>query len=155
MKKVLKIVVIVGVAAFVVAQFFRPNRVNPPLVEADMLEASMHVPDDVKAIISRSCADCHSNTTRYPWYSNISPASWLLVEHVEHGRSHLNLSEWNTYAATKKSKKLEEICDEIESGRMPLPSYLWLHRDAVLSADEIKTLCEWTVKARAELGAAH
>lgn len=153
MKKILKIVVIVIVAAFVVAQLFRPNRVNPPVVEADTLEGSMHLPENVKAIISRSCADCHSNTTTYPWYSNISPASWFLVDHIEHGRSHLNFSEWNTYSATKKSKKLEEICDEIESRRMPLPSYLWLHRDALLSPDEIKTLCDWTVKARTELGA--
>jgi hypothetical protein len=152
MKKILKIVAIVLVVGFVVAQFFRPNRVNPPVVEANTLEASTEVPDEVKAIISRSCADCHSNTTRYPLYSNISPVSWFLVDHVEHGRSHLNFSQWNAYSALQKGRKLEEICEQLESGAMPLGSYLWLHWDAALSAADSRTLCGWATREREKLG---
>ena len=138
---------------FLAAQFFRPNRMNPPIVDADTLEASTQVPDDVKAIITRSCADCHSNTTRYPWYSNISPGSWFMANHVADGRREMNFSEWNTYSARKKGKKLEEICEQLEGGKMPLPSYLWLHWDAKLSPDDSKTLCNWATSERQKLGA--
>lgn len=153
MKKILKIIAIVLVAAFIVAQFFRPNRANPPVNEADTLEASSQVPENVKAVIARSCADCHSNTSKYPWYSNISPVSWFLVHHIEEGRREVNFSEWNTYNPKKKARKLEEICEQVGSGEMPLPSYLWIHWGAKLSADEIKAVCEWTAAERQKLGA--
>jgi hypothetical protein len=154
MKRILKILAIVIAVAFIAAQFFRPDRTNPQVVEADTLEAAAQVPESVKTILARSCADCHSNNTIYPWYSNISPVSWFLVDHIEEGRRELNLSEWNTYNTRKKAKKLEEICAEVQAGGMPLPSYLWIHWGAALSADEIKTLCDWTAKAQAELSAA-
>lgn len=154
MKKILKIVAIVVVLAFLIAQFFRPNRINPPVVEADTLEASTQVPENVEAILVRSCADCHSNTTIYPWYSNISPVSFFLVDHVEHGRSHLNFSVWNNYDKSKKLKKLDEIREQIDLAAMPLPSYLWLHRDAVLSGADAKVLKDWTLQVTADLEAA-
>lgn len=154
MKKILKIVAIVVVAAFIIAQFFRPNRINPAVVETDALVATVHVPENVKVILSRSCADCHSNNTIYPWYSNISPVSWFLVDHVDHGRSHLNFSIWNSYDERSKLKKLDEIREQIDMAAMPLPSYLWLHRDAVLSEAGGKILKDWTLQVTADLEAA-
>jgi hypothetical protein len=56
----------------------------------------------------------------------------------------MNFSLWNTYEARRKKRKFEEICEQIETRAMPLPSYLWIHRDAEMSEDEIKTLCDWT-----------
>lgn len=140
MKKLLKITAILIVLTFAVLQFFRPDHTNPPIVMADSLQA----PADVHAVLSRSCNDCHSNNTVYPWYSNVSPFSWFLADHIEHGRSELNFSIWNTYSPDKKLRKLEEICEQVESGFMPLPSYLWIHRDAALNEDEAKMLCDWT-----------
>jgi hypothetical protein len=154
MKKILKVVMIVLVLGFIVLQFFRPNRTNPPIVEAETLEATTHVPADVAAILNRSCGDCHSHKTTYPWYSNISPASLFLVNHIEHGRSHLNFSVWNTYDKKKKSHKMEEIQEQVEGGMMPLGSYLWIHRNAVLSESEARALIDWTVKVREDLAAA-
>lgn len=151
MKKALKIIVIVGVIAFVGIQFVRPDRTNPPIVEADTLEASMQVPEQVDAILNRSCVDCHTNKTQYPWYSNIAPVSWWLGNHISDGRRHLNLSIWNTYTAKRKAEKLGEICDQVESGEMPLPSYLWIHRYAVLKEGEAKTLCDWTEAEKAKV----
>lgn len=154
MKRILKIIVLVLAIGLIGAQFFRPNRTNPPIVEAETIEASMHVPADVQAILSRSCNDCHSHKSDYPWYSNVSPVSWFLVDHIEHGRSHLNFSVWNTYDEKKKTHKMEEIQEQVEAGFMPLGSYLWIHRDAVLSASDAKTLVDWSVKARETLAAA-
>jgi hypothetical protein len=154
MKKVLKVLVIVLVLGFIVLQFFPPDRTNPPIVEADTLEATTHVPADVAAILNRSCSDCHSHKTTYPWYSYVSPASLFLANHIRDGRRHLNFSVWNTYEKKKKLKKLEEIQEQIESSEMPLGSYLWIHRDAVLSESEAKALIDWTVKVREDLAAA-
>lgn len=125
-------------------QFFRPDRTNPSVDFEQTIESSIEIPENVKLILARSCKDCHSNETVYPWYSNVSPVSWFLADHIEHGRSHLNLSVWNTYDESKKAHKMEEICDMVKAGEMPLPSYLWIHRDASLSPADVQLLCDWT-----------
>ncbi|MGB7200646.1 MAG: heme-binding domain-containing protein [Pyrinomonadaceae bacterium] len=149
MKKVFKMFLLLIVAAFIVIQFFRIDKTNPPIVAGSNIEAALAVPADVSMILSRSCADCHSNNTIYPWYSNIQPAAWFLKDHIDHGRRELNLSEFNTYTAKKKKHKLEEICEMVGSAQMPLPSYLWIHRDSRLSDSERRALCDWS-KAEAE-----
>ena len=148
MKKILKIVLIVLAVAFVIAQFIRPDQANPAINPAETVEASVQVPDNVEAILKRSCNDCHTNTTTYPWYSQISPFSWFLNNHIQDGRRELNWSVWNTYAAKKKSHKLEEVCEQVKTGEMPLPSYLWIHRDAVLQDGDANILCDWANQVR-------
>lgn len=147
MKKFLKIFAIVLAGAFIAIQFIRPDFTNPPINQAETLEASMQVPENVEAILATSCKDCHSNATKYPWYSNVQPSAWFLADHIKDGRRHLNLSEWNTYEAGRKKRKLSEICEQVESREMPLPSYLYIHRDAKLSDEQIKVLCDWTKQA--------
>ena len=142
-KKILKILILAIVAGVVVIQFFRIDRTNPPIVQAETLEAAVTVPADISQIMGRSCNDCHSHKTIFPWYSHIQPSGWFLRDHVDDGRRHLNFSVFNTYEAKKKVKKLEEICEQVESKEMPLPSYLWLHGDAVLSQSDAKALCDW------------
>ena len=148
MKKTLKVIVIVLVVAFVIAQFIRPSFTNPPVNTAEMLETSVTVPDNVEEILKRSCNDCHTNTTSYPWYSQISPVSWFLNNHIQEGRGELNFSIWNTYTAKRKDKKLDEICEQVKTGEMPLPSYLWIHRDAALREGDANILCDWANQTR-------
>jgi len=143
MKKFLKIAVLLAAILIGVLQFFRPSFINPALVAGQAIEDSILVPAEVQMVISRSCNDCHSNKTLYPWYSQVSPFSWFLAGHIEDGRRELNFSEWNTYSDTKKGRKLEEICEMVEGGAMPLPSYLWIHRDAVLNNDQKRLICDW------------
>jgi len=150
-KKTLKIIVIVLFAAFIAIQFYRPDRTAPPVVEAETLEASTQVPEEVEQILTRSCNDCHTNKTNYPWYSQIAPASLFLASHVDEGRRELNFSIWNTYETRRKRRKLDEICEQVTERYMPLPSYLWIHRDAKFSDEDIKILCDWTEKAKAGL----
>lgn len=153
MKKVLKIVAVVLVASFIGIQFLRPTFSNPPIVGGQPVEESTQVPAEVQMILSRSCNDCHSNKTIYPWYSQISPFSWFLADHIQEGRHELNFSEWGSYPVRKQSRKLEEICEMVDSGAMPLGSYLWIHRDAGLSADQRKVVCDWTKETRRTLPA--
>ena len=142
-KKILKILAIVLVLAFVIIQFFRIDKAAPPINRNETLEAAVNVPPDIALILGRSCADCHSYTTVYPWYVNIQPAAWFMKDHIDDGRRQFNMSIFNTYTTRKKAKKLDEICEQVDSGEMPLPSYLWIHRDAALQDTEAKALCDW------------
>jgi len=143
LRKILKITIIVLLLGFIALQFVRPNFTNPPVVEAETVMASAPVPPDVAQIMRRSCFDCHSHETQYPWYSKISPFSWFLAGHIEDARREVNFSVWNTYPAQKKVRKLDEICEQVEKAEMPLPSYLWIHWDASLSKQDVQALCEW------------
>jgi hypothetical protein len=143
MKKIIRIIAIILLSAFVIIQFFRPDFTNPSVNPADTIEASTQIPDDVVAIFKASCKDCHSHETVYPWYSYVQPSAWFLASHIADGRRKLNFSIWNTYEARKKRKKLDEICGEVKEAAMPLPSYLWIHRDASLNGEQIKSLCDW------------
>jgi hypothetical protein len=150
-KKTLKIAAIAVFLLLIGLQFIRPDLTNQPVVDTERLETTTAVPENVAAVLKRACADCHTHSTSYPWYSQISPISWWLKDHVEHGRSHLNFSVWNTYSVTKRAKKLEEICEQLESKEMPLPSYLWAHRDAVLTSEDSKLLCDWATEQKGML----
>lgn len=151
MKKALKIIVLVVFLGLIVIQFFRPDFTNPPVNQAETLEATTAMPENVRAILTRSCADCHTHETKYPWYSRIQPSAWFLKDHIDEGRRELNLSIWKTYEPRRQRRKLSEICEQVQARRMPLPSYLWIHRAAQLSGEEIKTLCAWTEAESAKI----
>lgn len=145
-------VFIIGLAIiFVGIQFVRIERLNPPVVAGETLESAVAVPADVSQILARSCNDCHSHNTTYPWYAQVQPFAFYLDDHILEGRSELNFSKFNTYEPKRKARKLEEICEEVTSKAMPLPSYLWIHGDAVLTQSQAQTLCDWTVDARANI----
>ena len=153
MKKYLKIAAIALALGFIIIQFFRPNFTNSLIVPGETLEDSTVVPPEVQMVLTRSCNDCHSNKTLYPWYSQISPFSWFLAGHIDEGRRELNFSTWNTNDVRQKIHKLDEICEMVEGGHMPLPSYLWIHRDAALSADQRKLICDWATAEKTRLQA--
>ena len=150
-KKILKILAIVIVVAFIVLQFFRIDKSVPSINPSETLESAVSVPPDVSLILGRSCNDCHSYSTIYPWYSNVQPVAWILKNHIDDGRRKLNLSIFNTYTNKKKAKKLEEICEQVESKEMPLPSYLWIHWDSTLKDTEARALCDWANQAKATI----
>lgn len=150
MKK-LKIIALVLFAVLLAAQIFRPDRTNPPVVEGETLEASAQVPENVEAILARSCNDCHANKTIYPWYSNLTPVNFFLARHIDEGRRNLNFSVWNTYEKSRKRRKLDQICEQVTEKAMPLPSYLWIHLNAKLSDDDRKILCDWSDAEKARL----
>jgi hypothetical protein len=131
-------------AAFAAVQLVRPARTNPATDSARALPAHLEVPPDVAWVLDRACGDCHSHGTRWPWYSAVAPASWLVVEHVDHGRRHLNFSDWAAAGGERVKDPLPAICAEVSQGRMPLASYLWLHPGARLAPAEVEAICRWT-----------
>lgn len=150
--RVLKIVLLLLFFVFIAIQFFGIDRTNPPVDERETLEAIVYVPADVSQILSTSCNDCHSNKTVYPWYARVQPFGWFLRDHIDHGKSHLNFSTFKSYDDSKKGKLLEEICEEVNAGNMPLPSYLWVHHEARLSDSQRKVLCDWATDTAGRFG---
>lgn len=142
-------VVIVGVCCFVISQFFGPAKTTPATESSQSIESRLQVTKPVAAILDRSCNDCHSHKTRWPWYSNVAPVSWFVIDHVNHGRSHLNFSEWGRYTQRDVDGMLKQICQEVKAGAMPLSSYTPLHPGSKLSAEDVKILCDWTSAERA------
>lgn len=151
MRKMLKIGVLPLVLVFGALQLYRPTFSNPPLVPGQPIEEVLDVPDEVQMVFARSCNDCHSNKTVYPWYSKISPFSWFLAGHIEDGRREMNFSEWGTYSTDKQARKMEETCEMVKAGAMPLPSYLWVHREAVLQESQKQMICDWAEGERKKL----
>lgn len=130
----------IGLLALVVLaalQFVPVDRSNPPV------RSDLDAPAAVKDILRRSCYDCHSNETTWPWYSRVAPMSLLVAHDVEEGRHELNFSEWGAYDQAKRAHLSGEIMEAIEKGKMPLPMYVLIHGDAKLSGSELQTLRAW------------
>lgn len=153
MKKVLKIVLIIIIIAFIIIQFIRPPKNQSEEIAANQIAAVQQVPEDVQQMLKVSCYDCHSNTTHYPWYSKIQPVAWFLDDHIIEGKKEINFSTFATYPAYRRYKKFKEIQEQIKEDEMPLFSYTLPHRDAILSAEQKSTLINWAANAQKEMEA--
>ena len=101
----------------------------------------------VGAILDRSCLDCHSSQTTWPWYSRVAPVSWMVSKHVKEGREMLDFSDWTKQPPSADERML--ICDAVSDGEMPLPGYTIIHRKAKLSKRDVGLICGWAA-ARSE-----
>jgi hypothetical protein len=125
-------------------QLYRPARTNPTVDPSHTLKAVAQVPPEVDQILVRSCNDCHSNNTVWPWYSKVAPSSWLVTSDVSDGRRHLNFSEWSAIPTERKQRRLSQICSEVDEGEMPLKQYTWIHKDSPLDRQQRDAVCTWT-----------
>ncbi len=131
--------ILIGVAGvLIVVQFIPVDRSNPP-AEGEIMEST-----ELKTILKRSCYDCHSNETVWPWYSYVAPVSWLVADDVHEGRKHLNFSNWQNIEVRKVSKAKQEIWEMVSEGEMPLGKYVLLHPEAKLSEKDKQIIKDWT-----------
>lgn len=126
--------IVLGVLATIVigAQLVPVDRSNPPVTQELRWDS-----EETRELVSRACFDCHSNQTVWPWYSYIAPISWRVAGHVDHGRGHLNFSEWD-----KPNEDFDEIKEVMDEGEMPLWDYLLMHSEAKLTPEETQALIE-------------
>jgi hypothetical protein len=124
----------------ILSQLIPVNRSNPPVT------AEVQVPQELREIFKRSCFDCHSNETVWPWYSRIAPLSWLVAFDVYEGRQHLNFSTWGEYAPEKQAKLRKEIWESVDEGEMPPLQYFPTHFDARLSEKDKIVIRGWAMK---------
>jgi hypothetical protein len=153
MKKKLKIGLYILIAIGAIIQVFRPDRSNPEFDRTKDIGELAGMDSSIARLFRRSCYDCHSYETRWPWYSNVAPVSWLLASDVDGGRRHVNFSIWGKYAPSRRSQSLDDMHDEITSGDMPLPKYLVLHPDARLTQAERDSIVAWADREKARLDA--
>jgi len=147
----LKRIGIAFLALLAAAQFIPASRTNPTFDSGGSIWAIATVSPDASAILQRSCQDCHSNRTKWPWYSHVAPVSWVVANDVNVGRNHFNADEWGSYSLEGKQTKLSKICDELKSGGMPDSKYTLIHRSAKLSPQQRTVLCDWAEATRASL----
>ena len=124
--------------------------VNPGNPDGRILSGAQVEPG-ILAILQRSCQDCHSEATRYPWYSYVAPVSWLIWSDVARGRKHLNFSRWSEYPVLRRMRSLSEIANQVKDREMPLRQYTLLHPRARLSEAEVSAIFQWTQSERSRL----
>jgi hypothetical protein len=133
-----KKIVIGLVSTLTIIQFFQPPENKQPNTAM-----TVSMSENIKHILSRSCFDCHSNNTKYPWYFSIQPTGWILARHIQKGKANLNFDAFTSYSDRRQLNKLRSIKTSIKEGSMPLPSYLLFHQDAQLSAAEKRLITQW------------
>ncbi len=134
--KILKIIVLILLAAFVTIQFFPTERNQSDVVPKTDFFLVNNPPQKIRTILQESCYDCHSNNTEYPWYNKIQPVAWYLEDHVKQGKSELNFNIWDEFSDRRKLSKLKSIINQVKDDEMPLYSYTLIHRDAILSESD-------------------
>ncbi len=140
MSKRLTQVAVLVVVLFALAQFARPDRANPPIDPSRTIQAHVGTASGLVAVLDRSCRDCHSNATVWPWYTEIAPLSWLMASGVSEGRKAVNFSEWGSYSTEQQRMLLTLSCQDATDGRMPGP-YAWVRPETRLSPQDIQTIC--------------
>ncbi len=136
---------------FGVIQFFGASPTNPLVVKSHTIQSRLEIPPRMASILDRACTDCHSNDTRWPWYSHVAPIKWWVMNHVNGGRKELNFSEWTQYQAPFAAATVGAMGEAARRGLMPLVSYKALHPQARLSDEEIKVFYEWSQAQRRHL----
>lgn len=150
--RIIKKLLIILLIAFVIIQFFRPEK-NRSAQSPNDISTLYAVPADVQPILAKACNDCHTNNTKYPWYAEIQPVAWWLADHVEEGKKELNFSEFASYRLRKQYHKMEETAEMVKEGEMPLNSYTWMHGDAKLTTEERQKLTAWADGVRKQMEA--
>ncbi len=143
LKKIAKVTFVVVGVIFVLMQFIQPNRSNPEIDQSKTIQTELNIPQEINALLVRGCNDCHSYQTKWPFYSYIAPASWLVSYDVMEGRKHFNMSEWGKYKLSKKASKLSGIYQAVTERSMPLPKYIPLHPEANFTDAERDQLASW------------
>jgi len=137
---------VVGIA--IAIQFIRPDFKNPAVDE----KVALNTDHKVMSVLKTSCYDCHSDETKYPWYQNVAPVSWVMSGHIESGRKALDFSNWANIDAKVKLQRLERAKQLVNNNMMPKHEYLWMHKNAALNHEAKQTLEEFFDSQIKELG---
>jgi Haem-binding domain len=130
---------LVGILVLSVAiQLIPIDRSNPPVT------AEISASNQLMTIFRRTCYDCHSNETVWPWYSRVAPMSWLVAYDTWEGREHLNFSSWGELSTRKQLKLKKEVREAVDEGEMPPWLYLLNHREAELTPAQQLVIRNWT-----------
>lgn len=135
------LILLIGIA---IAMQYRKVVDNPPVTQ------EIPAPADVRAILQKSCFDCHSNQTRITWLQKLPVASSMVSSDVKGARSILNFTEWNKYTPMEQEGLIYLAVSAADDGQMPPDDYLWIHPDAKLSNQDKAVLKNWLLSLPAK-----
>ena len=118
-------------------QFIPVDRTNPPV------ETRAVGPQPMMDLLRRSCFDCHSNETVWPWYGKVAPFAWFVASDVNSGREKLNFSTWNRLSLVDQDRLRTEIWKKVKFGDMPPPMYVFANQEGRVTTDHHQMLREW------------
>lgn len=136
--KTIGIVLLVFFVLFGLIQAIPVERSNPPVT------ADIKASPEVHSIFKRACYDCHSNETKWPWYSKVAPISILIAKDVTEGREYLNFSIWGDISEEGRANMKQTIWEKVSKGEMPLPQYKIAHPEARLSENDRLVIKKWS-----------
>lgn len=138
--------VAIAVILLVSIQLLPVSKTNPPVSQ------DLGAPAAVESMLHRGCYDCHSNQTRWPWYAQVAPISWMLARDVRAGRKHLNFSTWDAYGGDPGTVagKLKKIGKVTKNGSMPFWYYTVIHPAARLTHADRMLIADWAERAAAK-----
>ena len=131
------------VVLLIIMQFFPIDKTNPPVDQAKDFLTMENAPVEVAQLFKTACYDCHSDETKYPWYTSVAPISWFIKGHIDEGHKHLGFSTWGDYDAKQKAHKMEEIIEMVDGKEMPMLTYWMIHWDAKISVEQRKQMTDW------------
>ena len=146
--KIVKWGSLILLAVMVVIQFFRPAKNAAEGPSSNTMRVHFPVPANVQSVFERSCYDCHSNNTHYPWYAEVMPVGWWLAKHIRDGKRGLDFDQFGSYRVFRQYRKFNDIIEQVDKDEMPLPSYLLIHRYARLTAAEKSDIIQWCTAMR-------
>lgn len=136
-------ILVVLISLFMASQFLSPKKNQSGLYAVNQFFLDTNTPKEVQILLKEACFDCHSDQTDYPWYNSITPINYWLNSHIKNGKKHFDVSKWFSYSDNRKVHKLEELVEEVKERKMPLKSYTWTHKSAVLDQNQINSLVDW------------
>ena len=143
------------ISVILLVAFIPIDKNNPaPTPQMDFLTIK-NTPETTANLIRNGCYDCHSNETKYLWYSNVQPIAWFLQDHIEEGRKELNFSTFATYEPKRQAHKLAEAIEQIEKGEMPLDSYIIAHSEAKFSEAQKQEVIQYLKLVESDIRREH
>lgn len=138
---------LVGAGLLLLALQLVPVR-RPPATP--LAHAGLEAPPPVQALLQRSCFDCHSQATAWPWYAQVAPMSWWTAAEVRRGRAALDFSNWHGYSPRQQAFLLGNSVRRARAGLMPPRLYAWAHPQTRLTDAELATLLRYAESFRPE-----
>jgi hypothetical protein len=123
-----------ALALFACLQAIKPRLETPPV------RAEIQAPPEVKAILKKSCYNCHSNETKLAWFDQVVPIYWIVAHDVHRARKHVNFSEIGELPVADQKAALFDAVNQIQLGAMPLPAYRKVHPEAVVMPAQLEVL---------------
>lgn len=146
--KILKKIIAILLIVFVGIQFIPTTRNQSNGISETNFIKTFNVPENIQNLFEKSCYDCHSNNTTYPWYHKIQPMRFIMDKHIKNGKKELNFSEFGVYSKRKQKSKLKSVVSQVRDDEMPILSYKLTHKGTKLSDSEKQQIIAWINKLR-------